>query len=118
MERVKDKEHFSLGAHGAYLFAKPLIEKGARVIVVTNPEMAKDLKQTYVEAVTTFNEALEIAERHTGKKSGITILKKARRLIITDSNQSIICGAGLCALQRIRSAHGSCLVSTFESDVH
>lgn len=82
MERVRDKEHFSLGAHGAYLFAKPLIEKGARVIVVTNPEMAKDLKQTYVEAVTTFNEALEIAERHTGKKSGITILKKARRLII------------------------------------
>jgi nickel-dependent lactate racemase len=82
MERVKDKEHFSLGAHGAYLFAKPLIEKGARVIVVTNPEMAKDLKQTYVEAVTTFNEALETAERHTGKKSGITILKKARRLII------------------------------------
>ncbi len=83
MERVKDREHFSLGAHGAYLFAKPLIEKGARVIVVTNPEMAKDLKRTYVEAVTTFNEALEIAERHTGKKSGITILKKARRLIIT-----------------------------------
>jgi nickel-dependent lactate racemase len=82
MERVRDKEHFSLGAHGAYLFAKPLIEKGARVIVVTNPEMAKDLKRTYVEAVTTFDEALEIAERHTGKKSGITILKKARRLII------------------------------------
>lgn len=82
MKRVRDKEQFSLGAHGAFLFAKPLIEKGAKVIVVTNPEMAKDLKQTYVEAVTSFREALEIAERHTNPRAGITVLKKARRLIV------------------------------------
>jgi nickel-dependent lactate racemase len=82
MVKVKDKELFSLGAHGAYLFAKPLIEKGIKVILVTNPGMAKDLKGTYVEAVSSFGQAMEIAEQHTCLKAEITVLRKARRLII------------------------------------
>lgn len=82
MKRVKDREAFTLGAHGAYLFAKPLVEKGVKVILMTNPEMAQDLKGTYVEAATLFEEAMEIAERHTSKNAAITLLKKSRRLII------------------------------------
>lgn len=82
MQKVKNREAFSLGAHGAYLFAKPLVEKGVKVILMTNPEMAKDLKGTYVEAVTSFEMAMEIAEKHTSKKASITLLRKSRRLII------------------------------------
>jgi len=82
MRRVKDREAFSLGAHGAYLFAKPLVEMGVKVILMTNPEMAKDLKGSRVEAVTSFEKGMEIAEKHTNKKASITVLKKSRRLII------------------------------------
>ena len=82
MRRVKDREAFSLGAHGAYLFAKPLVEMGVKVILMTHPEMARGLTGTYVEAVSSFEEALEIAEKHTNKKASITVLKKSRRLII------------------------------------
>jgi nickel-dependent lactate racemase len=83
MERVKDKSLFSLGAHGAYLFAKALIDKEARVIMVTNPDLAKDLGETYIEAVTSIDEALARAESYTDKRAKITALRKARRLIIS-----------------------------------
>ncbi len=82
MKRVRDKSLFSLGAHGAYLFAKALIEKKARVIMVTNPELAKDLKGTFVEAVTSIDEGLAKAENYTDQNAKITVLRKARRLII------------------------------------
>jgi urocanate hydratase len=79
---VKHKDLFSLGAHGAYLFAKPLVEKGVKLVVVTNQEMARDLKKTYVNAVTSFEEAMEMAESHT-HNGNIIVLRKARRLIIS-----------------------------------
>jgi nickel-dependent lactate racemase len=82
MEKVKDRRHFSLGAHGAYLFAKPLIEKGVRIILVTRPEMTRDLKGAFMDAVTTVEEAMAIAERHAGSNAKIAVLKKARRLMI------------------------------------
>lgn len=83
MKRVRDKSLFSLGAHGAYLFAKALIEKETRVILVTNAELAKDLRGTYIEAVTSVDEALAKAEGYTDRKAKITVLRKARRLIIS-----------------------------------
>ena len=83
MDRVKDRNLFSLGAHGAYLFAKPLIQMGVKVILVTHPEMAKELKKTYVEAVSSFEEAMEMAETYTSKQAGLTVLRKARRLIVS-----------------------------------
>jgi nickel-dependent lactate racemase len=83
MKRVRDKSLFSLGAHGAYLFAKALIEKKARVIMVTNPELAKDLRETFVEAVTSIDEGLAKAENYTDQNAKITVLRKARRLIIS-----------------------------------
>ncbi|NIS60066.1 MAG: nickel-dependent lactate racemase [Proteobacteria bacterium] len=83
MKRVMDRSLFSLGAHGAYLFAKALIEKEARVILVTNPDLARDLNGTYIEGVSSMDEALAKAEHYTGQNAKITVLRKARRLIIS-----------------------------------
>jgi nickel-dependent lactate racemase len=83
MIRVRDKSLFSLGAHGAYLFAKAVIEKKASVILVTNPGLAKDLKGTYIEAVTSIEEGLAKAESYTEQDVRITVLRKARRLILS-----------------------------------
>lgn len=57
--------------------------KEARVILVTNAELAKDLRGTYIEAVTSVDEALAKAEGYTDRKAKITVLRKARRLIIS-----------------------------------
>ena len=83
MKRVRDKSLFSLGAHGAYLFAKALVEKEAKVILVTNPDLANDLKGTYVEAFSSIHEAVARAEKYTNQSANITVLKKARRLIVS-----------------------------------
>jgi nickel-dependent lactate racemase len=83
MVKVTERELFSLGAHGAYLFAKPLIQDKVKVILMTNPEMVRDLKGTYLEAVSSIEEGMELAQRHTGKEANITVLRKARRLIIS-----------------------------------
>ncbi len=80
---MMDRSLFSLGAHGAYLFAKALIEKEARVILVTNPDLARDLNGTYIEGVSSMDEALAKAEHYTGQNAKITVLRKARRLIIS-----------------------------------
>jgi nickel-dependent lactate racemase len=82
MRRVKEKDLFSLGAHGAYLFTKPLVEKAVKVILVTTPGMAKDLKKTHVEAATSFEEGMEMAERSTTKKANVVVLRKSRRMIV------------------------------------
>ena len=83
MKRVRDKSLFSLGAHGAYLFAKALVEKEAKVILVTNPDLANDLKGTYVEAFSSIHEAVARAEKYTNQNANITVLKKARRLLVS-----------------------------------
>ena len=80
---VKDPALFSLGAHGAYLFAKPYTEKGIKVILVTNPELVKDLQENFVTAVSSAEEAMEIAKRHTSPGATITVLRKSRRVIIS-----------------------------------
>jgi len=80
--RVRNKALFSLGAHGAYLFAKPPIEKGVKVILVTNPQIVTDLKGNFVTAVSSPDEAMEIARRHTSGQASVTILRKSRRLIL------------------------------------
>ena len=80
--RVRNKALFSLGAHGAYLFAKPTIEKGVKVILVTNPQIVSDLRGNFVAAVSSPAEAMEIARRHTSEQATVTILRKSRRLIL------------------------------------
>ena len=77
MKRVRNKSLFSLGAHGAYLFAKALIEKEAKVVLMTNPELAKDLKETYIEAFSSIEEVLARIKKLTEQDAKITVLRKA-----------------------------------------
>lgn len=74
---------FSLGAHGANILARPIVEKNATVVLVTQPKVAKALEGTYVRAVTRFEDAWELANGLCGRRAGVLVLRKARRLICT-----------------------------------
>ncbi len=80
---VKKRELFSLGAHGAYILARPIVQKQATVIIVTNADLARQLQNSYVHAVTTIEEAIDLAHQHCkAKKPTYLALKSARRLIV------------------------------------
>jgi nickel-dependent lactate racemase len=80
---VLDREQFSLGAHGAHILAKPIVEKGATVILVTCPDAAKALERTYITAVTDLEEAWGIANSISGPDADVLFIENARRLIVT-----------------------------------
>ncbi len=82
-ERVRQRERFSLGAHGANILARPIVERAARVILVTRPEVCEALAGTYVEAVPTIEEALTLAEADAGREADVVVLRNARRLIVS-----------------------------------
>ena len=80
---VKDRVLFSLGAHGAYILAKPIVEKGASVVMITNKDMARQLDGSYVHAVTGPEEAMAVAQQLCRKSDPTYLaLRNARRLII------------------------------------
>jgi len=78
---VRRRELFSLGAHGASILARPIVEKNATVILVTNRRVARALGGTYIRAVAGLEEAWGLAERLCGRCAGVLVLRKARRLI-------------------------------------
>jgi nickel-dependent lactate racemase len=82
VSRARERAHFSLGAHGANLLAEPLVVKGAKVILVTCTPLVAELKDSYVDAVSSLGEAMEIADRVTGRNSSVLLVRHARRLII------------------------------------
>lgn len=79
---VRDHEQFSLGAHGANILARPIIEKNATVVLVCQPEVAQALAGTYVHAVSEFDDAWDRANLLCGPEAGVLVLRKARRLIV------------------------------------
>jgi nickel-dependent lactate racemase len=79
---VLDREQFNLGAHGANILAKPIVEKSATVILVTCADVAEALKGTYVTAVTDLEEAWRIANGLSGPDSDVLLIENARRLIV------------------------------------
>ena len=81
---IKKRQMFDLGAHGAYILARPIVEKDAHVILVTNPELRSALHGSYVQTAADLPEAWELACRYCGDEPDVTICKKARRLICTD----------------------------------
>ncbi len=81
VEDVRKRELFSLGAHGANILARPIVERGATVILVTRPEICSELEDTYITAVPTIEEAWAIAEEAAGG-GDVVLLRKARRLIV------------------------------------
>ncbi len=80
---VLDREQFNLGAHGANILAKPIVEKAATVILVTCPDVADALKRTYITAVTDLEEAWRIANAVAGPDADVLFIENARRLIVT-----------------------------------
>jgi nickel-dependent lactate racemase len=82
---VKKRDMFSLGAHGAYILAKPIVQKHANVIIVTNRDLASQLQDSYVHAVTNIEEAMELAqELCAATEPTYLALRNARRLIVED----------------------------------
>jgi len=79
---VRDRSKFSLGAHGAKILAMPIVEKNAKVILVTCKTMAEKLRGTYLTAVTDIGGAWKLANMITGEDSSVLFINKARRLIL------------------------------------
>jgi len=79
---VRDRRLFNLGAHGAKILAKPIVDKGATVILVTCPAVAAALAGSYVRAVTDLAEAWRMAEEIAGPGASVLCIEKARRLIV------------------------------------
>ncbi len=80
---VLDRRQFSLGAHGANILAKPIVEKNAKLALVTNPDVARQLRGSYVTAFTEIGEAWDFAHRVAGTESDTLFIAKARRLIVS-----------------------------------
>ena len=79
---VRDRKHFNLGAHGANILAKPIVEKNARVVLVTSPKIARQLQGTYVITATRLSDAWRLANRIAGARSSVLFIENARRLIV------------------------------------
>jgi nickel-dependent lactate racemase len=79
---VQNRALFSLGAHGANILAQPIVEKNARVILVTSPLVARLLRNTYIITTTRLSEAWRAANLIAGKQASVLFIDKARRLII------------------------------------
>jgi len=79
---VLDREQFNLGAHGANILARPIVEKNAKVVLVTCPEVARELKGTYVTALTNLEDAWRLANLIAGSDASVLLIEKARRLIL------------------------------------
>ena len=78
---VLERNKFSLGAHGANILAKPIVEKNATVILLTCGEVAKMLKGSYVIGMTELSDAWRLANLIAGRSSDVLFIEKARRLI-------------------------------------
>lgn len=79
---VRNRALFSLGAHGANILARPIVEKNARIILFTSPPVAQQLHGTYIITTIRLSEAWRAANLIAGKQSSVLFIDKARRLII------------------------------------
>jgi len=80
---VRDRGQFSLGAHGANILARPIVEKNAKVILVTTPGIARKLRGSYVTTVARLSTAWKLANLIVGERGKVLFLEKARRLIMS-----------------------------------
>jgi nickel-dependent lactate racemase len=82
VQDVLDRDQFNLGAHGANILARPIVEKNAHVVLVTCPEVARALRGTFVTALTSLDEAWQLANLVAGRDAGVLFIEQARRLIL------------------------------------
>jgi len=76
---VRDPAQFNLGAHGANILARPIVET---VILVCCRKVAAELAGTYVRAVSRLEDAWQLANLLCGRRAGVLVLRKARRLVV------------------------------------
>jgi lactate racemase len=79
IRRAARPEEFSLGAHGARIFARAVVERGARVVVVTSEAMAAELSGTFIEGATSLEEAFARVDR---PGASVCVLDRCRRMIV------------------------------------
>jgi nickel-dependent lactate racemase len=79
---VLDRKQFNLGAHGANILAKPIVQKNATVILVTCPAVAAELRGTYIVTMSSLREAWKTANLLVGPSSSVLFIEKGRRLIL------------------------------------
>jgi nickel-dependent lactate racemase len=79
---VHDRKQFDLGAHGANILAQPIIEKNAKVMLVTSPLVARLLRGTYIDTTTSLSDPWKKANLLAGKGASVLFIEKARRLIV------------------------------------
>ena len=82
---VRDRAQFSLGAHGASILARPIVERNAAVILVCCRKVAAELAGTYVRAVSRLEDAWRLASLLCGPRAPVVVIRKARRLIVGDT---------------------------------
>jgi len=82
VQDVLDRKQFNLGAHGANILARPIVEKNAQVLLYTNKKVARTLEGTYVRAVSRWDEAWKLAGLLAQKDASVLFIQKARRIIL------------------------------------
>lgn len=80
---VRDRKQFSLGAHGANILARPIVEKNAKVVLVTSRAVARELQGTFVTAVSRMSDAWRLANLIAGREAKVLLIDNARRLILS-----------------------------------
>ena len=78
---VHKRELFSLGAHGANVMARPILERNATVILVTCESMRRRIAGSYVNTASSLEEAWRMAQEKLGPNPPVVICEKSRRLI-------------------------------------
>ncbi|MFQ5809033.1 MAG: hypothetical protein ACE5JM_05395, partial [Armatimonadota bacterium] len=86
--RAEERERFSLGAHGARILARPMVEKDADVILVTSEAMCDAARDSFLQATTSMDEALAWAHAKAGDDATVAVIRKARRVIVGDGRAS------------------------------
>jgi lactate racemase len=81
-KRVRDRAQFSLGAHGARILARPVVEHGAQVIALVGKDFVDDLSETFVQATADPQEAMSWAMQRVGDAGSIVAVHQARRLMV------------------------------------
>ena len=83
VEKVHDRDLFSLGAHGANVLAKPIVNRDARLILVCSKPMRDALDGSFVETAASLQGALKRVPQ--AARGRVVVLRKARRLIIDEA---------------------------------
>lgn len=84
---VRDRKQFNLGAHGANILARPIVERNATVILVTNEKVCAMIRGGYVLPVTRFSEAWRLANMIAGQDADVLLIENARRLILDEARE-------------------------------